>query len=118
MIAPLTGQLGPIQPSDLGFDPLDISVWIGIVAPFFVALLLRTKWSRQLKFWITVAFVLVLSIFAWWTTSYPANWELISTQFAVIFGVSQMVFNALKPTGIFEFLETKTDYSPKHSIEE
>lgn len=108
------GGLGPIQPSNIGFDPLDVSLWIGLIAPFLVSLLLKMDWSHEVKFWTTISVVVVLTIFAWWTTSYPASWELLATQFAVVFAASQTVYNALKPSGIFEFLEG-VRYKPKHA---
>ena len=102
------GGLGPIPPSDLGFDPLDIAMWIGVLAPFIVAVALRFNWSSAVKFWVALGLMVLLSIFAWWTTSYPAVWEMIATQLAIIFAASQVVYRALKPSGVLEWLEYKT----------
>lgn len=114
-----TGNLGPIPPSDLGFDPFSVAAWIGILAPFIVALAVQFNWTKQQKFWTSVGVVVVLSVFAWWTTSYPAVWELIATQFAIIFAESQAIFWALKPTGILDWLEdlSSFSYQPKHAVE-
>lgn len=116
-LTPFAESLGPIQPSDIGANPLDVSLWIGLVAPFIVGVLTRAKWKQQVKFWITIGIVVILTIFAWWTTSYPLIWELIATQFVTIFGVSQMVYNILKPTGLFNFTKPP-EYKPKHALEE
>lgn len=116
-LTPFAESLGPIQPSDIGANPLDVSLWIGLVAPFIVGVLTRAKWKQQVKFWITIGIVVILTIFAWWTTSYPLIWELIATQFVTIFGVSQMVYNILKPTGLFNFIKPP-EYKPKHALEE
>ena len=102
------GGLGLIGPSDLGFDPLSVAAWVGLLAPVVVALALRFNWSSQTKFWVALGVMVGLSIFAWWTTSYPAHWEMIATQLAVIFTASQVVYRALKPSGVLEWLEYKT----------
>ena len=99
---------GALHPSGIGFDPLDVAFWIGLVSPVIVSLALQFGWSHKTKFWVSVGITVVLAGFAWWTTSYPAQWELIATQFAVIFTSSQVVFYALKPSGILEWLEYKT----------
>lgn len=102
------GALGPINPSNLGFDPFSVAAWVGIAAPFIVALALHFRWSSEVKFWVAVALMVGLSVFAWWTTSYPVVWELIATQLAIIFTASQGIYWALKPTGILTWLEYRT----------
>lgn len=111
------GGLGPIPAGDLGFDPMNIAFWVGLIAPVVVALALQMDWSSQVKFWVALAVMILLSIFAWWTTSYPASWEMIASQLAIIFTASQVVYRALKPSGILEWLEQKTSpgYTPHHA---
>lgn len=114
------GGLGPIPAGDLGFDPLSIAFWIGLAAPFIVALAEWAGWSKTVKFWVAVTVSLILAVFAWWTTAYPAQWELIATQFAIIFTTCQTLFYLLKPTGILDWITDATSpgYQPKHAAEE
>lgn len=100
-----------MEPSSLSIDPFNVAFWIGVIAPFIVSIALYFKWSSQVKFWVSLGVMVVLTLIAWWTTSYPLQWELVASQLAVMFTASQVVYRALKPTGILEWLEIRT--SPK-----
>lgn len=112
--------LGIIPAGDVGFDPFDVSVWVGIVAAFLAAIILRASWSRLVKAWVTVGLVVVLTIFVWWMSAYPATWQLLAAIFAQIYAASQIVFYALKPTGILEWLRdvTSPGYTAQHAAGE
>ena len=116
----LEGGLGPIPPGNLGFDPFNASIWVGMVAVVLAAILLRSTWSRQTKTWVTIALVVVLTVFVWWTSAYPASWQLLAAIFAQIYAASQIVYLALKPTGILQYLEewttpAATRHTPQHA---
>lgn len=102
-------------------DPLTISVIAGAVGTLATSILTRSQWSARTKRLTAIGVWLVLAVLAWWSTAYPASWQLVLTQLTVVVGAGQLVYTVLKPTGLLDWLrdtttpgDTTPTYTPEH----
>lgn len=90
-------------------DPLTVSVIAAGVGTVVTAVLTRTPWSSSTKRAIAIAVAVLLTVIAWYATAYPLSWRLIATQLTVIYGAGQLIYAALKPTGLLTWIEQATE---------
>lgn len=88
-------------------DPI-ILAGLGVLAPFLIAVAERAKWSSRVKFWVAVALSVSLVIIVWVTIAFPESWQQVAAQIGVVFTICQVVYQALKPTGIFDWVTAAT----------
>ena len=88
-------------------DPIILAV-LGVVAPFLIAVAERAKWSSRTKFWVAVAMSAALVVIVWLTVAFPESWQQVAAQIAVVFTICQLVYRALKPTGVFTWITDQT----------
>lgn len=89
-------------------DPLTISVIAGAVGTVATAVLTKATWPARTKRLVALGVWVALAALAWWSTAYPASWELVVTQLTVVVGAGQLVYTILKPTGLLDWLRDLT----------
>lgn len=99
-----------------------VSGALAAAVTFIVPLITRWNWPRWAK--VTVTIVLTAVVTAAVLIGYfkPDTWEQIVAFCGFAFGVGQAVFQLLKPTGVFDWLEDKTTpasaAAPRRAVEE
>lgn len=94
---------------------ITISALLGTVAPFIAAIVTRSNWTSQRKRLITLALYVGMTIGVILANHFPDVWQATATILAMIAGASQIVYTALKPTGLLDLLEYAT--SPNKDAE-
>lgn len=87
---------------------LTTAALIGATTPFLTAMITRTHWSAQTKRSVFIAVATVLTIVAWGITRFPDTGRVILTEAAGIIAAGQIVYTAMKPTGIIDWWEDVT----------
>ena len=105
----------------LDIDPLTASVLAGLVWPLIQSAVDRVEWTAQRRRLLALAAAAVMGVVIWWAGTYPASWELIATQTAVVAGVMQASFTVLKRLGVIDWVGRATPggepYTPRHAQE-
>lgn len=86
-------------------QPLTFALIAGVVGTVVAALINRASWRGQTKALVSLGVALGLTVIGVLAQQFPAQWEAILAGLAVVIGVMQVVYTALKPTGIFKHLE-------------
>jgi len=85
---------------------------LGVLATFLVPLLVRQTWRRSTRLLIAVvvtaaaAGVVTIPVFA------PESWQQVTAQLTTAVAVGQVVYQALKPTGVFDWITQATNPTP------
>ena len=109
---------------DLVVEPLSLAAVIGAVGTFLTAVLTRANWSSNVKRWVAIGVVVVLTVVALLVYQFPDQWQVVAGALAIAVGASQVVYTLLKPTGILDFIQESTTptgarsddaYYPQHA---
>lgn len=92
---------------------LTVAALIGALAPFLTAAVTRSHWTAQTKRYVFIAASVTLTLIAWWITRFPDAGGVILTEAAGVIAAGQIVYTALKPTGLIDWLEDVTTPTPR-----
>jgi hypothetical protein len=92
---------------------LTTAALIGTLSPFLTAMITRTHWSAQTKRSVFIAVATVLTIIAWGVTRFPDAGRVVLTEAAGVIAAGQIVYTALKPTGLIDWWEDVTTPTPR-----
>ena len=92
---------------------LTTAALIGTLTPFLTAMITRTHWSAQTKRSVFIAVATALTIVAWGVTRFPDAGRVVLTEAAGVIAAGQIVYTALKPTGLIDWWEDVTTPTPR-----
>lgn len=92
---------------------LTVAALIGALTPFLTALITRSHWSAQTKRSVFIAASIALTLVAWGVTRFPDAGRVILTEAAGVIASGQIVYTALKPTGLIDLWEDVTTPTPR-----
>lgn len=92
---------------------LTTAALIGALTPFLTAMITRVHWSAQTKRSVFIAVATVLTIVAWGITRFPDAGRVVLTEAAGVIAAGQIVYTALKPTGLIDWWEDMTTPTPR-----
>lgn len=92
---------------------LTIAALIGALTPFLTAMITRSHWTAQTKRSVFIAVTTVLTIVAWGITRFPDAGRVVLTEAAGVIAAGQIVYTALKPTGLIDWWEDVTTPTPR-----
>lgn len=95
--------------------PLTTAALIGALVPFLTATVTRSHWAAQTKRLVFIAASVALTIIAWGVTRFPDAGRVVLTEAAGVIAAGQLVYTALKPTGLIDWWEKAT--SPTNAVE-
>lgn len=95
--------------------PLTTAALIGALVPFLTATVTRSHWEAQTKRLVFIAASVALTLIAWGVTRFPDAGRVILTEAAGVIAAGQLVYTALKPTGLIDWWEKAT--SPTNTVE-
>lgn len=95
--------------------PLTTAALIGALVPFLTATITRSHWEAQTKRLVFIAASVVLTLIAWGVTRFPDAGRVVLTEAAGVIAAGQLVYTALKPTGLIDWWEELT--TPSNPIE-
>lgn len=87
---------------------LTVTALIGVLVPFLTAVITRTHWAAQTKRVVFIGASAVLTVVAWALTRFPDAGSVVLTEAAGVIAAGQLVYTALKPTGLIDWLENVT----------
>lgn len=76
-------------------DPFVTTVIVGIVWPLVQAALDRPWWTRARRVALLAIVASVVTVGVWISGSYPATWQLLTSQLTVFLGVAWSVYQVL-----------------------
>lgn len=76
-------------------DPFVTTVIIGVVWPLVQAALDRPWWTRGRRVALLAVVAAVVTVGVWVSGSYPATWQLLTSQASVFLGVAWSVYQIL-----------------------
>jgi hypothetical protein len=76
---------------------MEFTVFAGLVAPVFAALIQKSGWSGKTQYFAFVAVTIFLTGLGYWASLYPAGWSKFAGVFAGILAVGQGVYMLLEP---------------------
>lgn len=79
-------------------DPFITTVIVGIVWPLVQAALDKPWWTRRLRVALLAIVALIVTAGVWISGSYPATWQMLTSQLTVFLGTAWSVYQVL--TGI------------------
>jgi hypothetical protein len=87
---------------------LTTAALIGALTPFLTAMITRSHWSAQTKRTVFIAVATALTLVAWGITRFPDTGRVILTEAAGVIAAGQIVYTAMKPTGLIDWWEEAT----------
>lgn len=87
---------------------LTVAALIGALTPFLTAAITRSHWSAQTKRYVFIAVSIALTLIAWGITRFPDTGRVILTEAAGVIAAGQIVYTAMKPTGLIDWWEETT----------
>ena len=81
----------------------------GALAPLIIAAVTRAGWSATAKRWVAIATAAVLSGLVWALTRYPESTAGVMAELGGIIAAMQVAYACLKPTGILDWVEERTE---------
>lgn len=94
---------------------LTTAALIGALVPFLTATVTRSHWEAQTKRLVFIAASVALTLIAWGVTRFPDAGRVVLTEAAGVIAAGQLVYTALKPTGLIDWWEKAT--SPTNTVE-
>ena len=76
-------------------DPFITTVIIGIVWPLVQAALDKPWWTRGRRVTLLAVAALIVTVGVWVSGSYPATWQLLTSQLMVFLGTAWSVYQIL-----------------------
>lgn len=92
---------------------LTTAALIGAITPFLTAMITRSHWTAQTKRSVFIAVAACLTLVAWGITRFPDVGRVILTEAAGVIAAGQIVYTALKPTGLIDWWENVTTPTPR-----
>jgi len=89
-------------------ETMTLPAVLGVLAPVLVAVITRAHWTGQVKRWTALGVYLVLGVLAWVITRFPTEGQVILAELSTVIAAGQVVYTALKPTGLIEQIEERT----------
>lgn len=87
---------------------ITVAALIGALTPILTATITRSHWSAQTKRTVFIAASIALTIVAWGITRFPDTGRVILTEAAGVIAAGQIVYTAMKPTGLIDWWEDVT----------
>lgn len=81
----------------------------GALAPLLIAAVTRAGWSATAKRWVAIAVSATLTGLVWALTRYPESVSAILGEMGGVIAAAQVAYAALKPTGILDWVEERTE---------
>lgn len=81
----------------------------GALAPLLIAAVTRAGWSATAKRWVAIAVSATLTGLVWALTRYPESASAILGELGGVIAAAQVVYAALKPTGLLDWIEERTE---------
>lgn len=81
----------------------------GALAPLLIAAVTRAGWSATAKRWVAIAVSATLTGLVWALTRYPESVSAILGELGGVIAAAQVVYAALKPTGLIDWVEDRTE---------
>lgn len=97
---------------------LTTAALIGALTPFLTAMITRSNWSAQTKRTIFIAVATVMTLVAWGITRFPDTGRIILTEAAGIIAAGQIVYTAMKPTGLIDWWEDVTTPTTREAADQ
>lgn len=97
---------------------LTTAALIGALTPFLTAMITRVHWSAQTKRSVFIAVATILTIVAWGITRFPDAGRVILTEAAGVIAAGQIVYTALKPTGLIDWWEDVTTPTTREAADQ
>lgn len=97
---------------------LTAAALIGVLTPFLTAAITRSHWSAQTKRYVFIAASVILTLIAWGITRFPDTGSVILTEAAGVIAAGQIVYTALKPTGLIDWWEDATTPAPRDGCDQ
>lgn len=97
---------------------LTTAALIGALTPFLTAAITRSHWTAQTKRSVFIAVATVLTLIAWGITRFPDAGRVILTEAAGVIAAGQIVYTALKPTGLIDWWEEATTPTTRESADQ
>lgn len=82
---------------------------VGGIAPLIIAAVTRAGWPATAKRWVAIGVSVTLTALVWALTRYPASMSAIMGELAGVIAAAQVVYTALKPTGLIDWVEERTE---------
>lgn len=76
-------------------DPFITTVVIGLIWPLVQASLDKPWWTRERRVGLLAVVALVVTVGVWVAGSYPATWQLLTSQLTVFLGTAWSVYQVL-----------------------
>ena len=76
-------------------DPFITTVVIGLIWPLVQAALDKPWWTRERRVGLLAVVALVVTVGVWVAGSYPATWQLLTSQLTVFLGTAWSVYQVL-----------------------
>ena len=90
-------------------DPTATLAFAGALAPLLIAAVTRAGWSATAKRWVAIAVSATLTGLVWALTRYPESVSAILGELGGVIAAAQVAYTALKPTGILDWIEERTE---------
>ena len=81
----------------------------GALAPLLIAAVTRAGWSATAKRWIAISASAMLTGLVWALTRYPESVSAILGELGGVIAAAQVTYTALKPTGLLDWIEERTE---------
>lgn len=81
----------------------------GALAPLLIAAVTRAGWSATAKRWIAISVSATLTGLVWALTRYPESVSAILGELGGVIAAAQVTYTALKPTGLLDWIEERTE---------
>lgn len=81
----------------------------GALAPLLIAAVNRSGWSATAKRWVAISVSATLTGLVWALTRYPESVSAILGELGGVIAAAQVVYAALKPTGLIDWIEERTE---------
>lgn len=81
----------------------------GAAAPLLIAAVTRAGWSATAKRWVAIAVSATLTGLVWALTRYPESVSAILGEMGGVIAAAQVAYAALKPTGLLDWIEERTE---------
>lgn len=81
----------------------------GALAPLLIAAVTRAGWSATAKRWVAISVSATLTGLVWALTRYPESVSAILGEMGGVIAAAQVTYTALKPTGLLDWIEERTE---------
>lgn len=89
-------------------EEITIPLVVGAVGTLVTSIATRAAWSASVKRWVALIVVAVLTVAVGVFTLRPDAWQTIAVWLAFAVSAMQVVYAALKPSGLFDWLQGVT----------